>query len=98
MKTDGILLVHFTDPEMARHTVQDALSETARDWKLLGIVSRGDEVQTAEYLVRLAKKKTPADLIGTLDDWSAQIEAAEYIPFRQRSRPRAGEESNDDSE
>jgi hypothetical protein len=85
MVSDGILLVHSTDPELARQTVQDALSQTTRDW---GISPRGGEVGTAEYLIRLAKKTTPIDLIGTLDDWSAHIEAAEYIPFRQRSRPR----------
>ncbi|MEX2583867.1 MAG: DUF4956 domain-containing protein [Gemmatimonadota bacterium] len=88
MKTDGILLIHTTEPELARHTVQDALTETARNWRLLGISSRGEEVHTAEYVVRLAKKLTPADLIGALDEWSAHIAAAEYIPFRQRDTPR----------
>ncbi|MEX2570471.1 MAG: DUF4956 domain-containing protein [Gemmatimonadota bacterium] len=88
MKTDGILLIHTTEPELARHTVQDALTDTSRDWRLLGISSRGDEVHTAEYLVRLRKKLTPADLIGALDEWSAHIMAAEYVPFRQRSRAR----------
>ncbi|MGH7574920.1 MAG: DUF4956 domain-containing protein [Longimicrobiales bacterium] len=92
MKIDGILLVHTTDPEMARHSVQDALTETARDWRLLGLVSRGDHVTTAEYFVRLAKRQTPADLIGALDEWSAHIPAAEFIPFRRRNRPGEGGE------
>ncbi|MQA91444.1 MAG: DUF4956 domain-containing protein [Gemmatimonas sp.] len=95
MKTDGILLIHTTEPELARHTVQDALSETTRDWRLLGISSRGEEVHTAEYLVRLEKKLTPADLIGVLDEWSAHIIAAEYIPFRQRDRPRTSDDENE---
>jgi hypothetical protein len=93
MVTDGILLVHSTDSEMARHTVQDALSQTTRDWRLLGIVSRGEEVQTSEYVVRLAKDTTPIDLIGTLDDWSAQFDAAEYVPFRQRNGSRKKEKA-----
>lgn len=91
-KTDGILLVHSTDPELSRQTVQDALSQTTKDWRLVGIWPRGEEVKTAEYLVRLAKKTTAADLIGELDEWSAHIDAAEYIPFRQRSRSRDGDE------
>ena len=85
---DGILLVHTTQQELSRQTVQDALAQTARRWKLVGIWPRGDEVKTAEYLVRLAKKTTAADLIGELDEWSAHIDAAEFIPFRQRAKPR----------
>lgn len=88
MKTDGILLVHSTDPELARYSVQDALSQSTREWKLIGIWPRGDEVATAEYLVRLAREATPADLLGDLDDWATQIDAAEYIPFRSRAQPR----------
>ncbi len=88
MRTDGILLIHSTNPDLARHSVQDALSQSTRDWKLIGIWPRGEEVATAEYLVRLAKDATPADLLGDLDDWAGHIEGAEYIPFRSRSRPR----------
>jgi hypothetical protein len=88
MKTDGILLVHSTDPEMARHSVQDALSQTTRDWRLLGLIPRGEEVATAQYLVRLARKHTPADLIGALDEWSVHVPAAEFIPLRLRRNPR----------
>lgn len=92
MKTDGILLVHSTDPELARYSVQDALSQRTRDWKLIGIWPRGDEVATVEYLVRLAKEATPADLLGDLDDWGGQIDGAEFIPFRGRSRARPDQE------
>src|SRR5690606_12008024 len=88
MKTDGILLVHSLDADLARHTVQDELGQTAKEWKLVGIWPRGEEGKTAEYLVRLEKDTTPADLIGDLDEWSTQIDAAEYIPFRQRNQPR----------
>jgi hypothetical protein len=94
MEADGVLLVHSTDVDMARQTVQDALAQTAKDWRLLGIYSRGDSVHTAEYLVRLVKDATPADLIGSLDDWSTQITAAEYIPYRQRGRSRSEDEKD----
>jgi hypothetical protein len=99
MVTDGILLVHAADAELARQTVQDALSQTARDWKMLGIYPRGEEVQTVEYLVRLAKRTSPADLIGLLDEWAAHIAAAEFIPFRRRARSRgaaAGRKDRDE--
>lgn len=87
MKTDGILLVHSDNPDMARHTVQEAFGELARDWRLVGIAPRGDGLSTLEYLVRLKKKSTPPELVGALGErWSAQVTAAEYIPFRVRSR------------
>ncbi len=94
-EADGILLIHTRDPELARHTVQDALTESARDWQLLSMIERGGGVHTGEYLVRLAKKRTPADLIGALDEWSAHIQAAEYVAYRTRTRSRDDEEGED---
>lgn len=89
LKTDGILLVHSEKPDLARHTVQEALSEMAKDWRLADIARRDDGLSTLEYLVRLKKKASPADLVGALDDrWSSQVDAAEYIPFRTRSEKR----------
>ncbi|HEX6069782.1 MAG TPA: DUF4956 domain-containing protein [Longimicrobiaceae bacterium] len=94
MKTDGILLVHAERPEVARHTVQEALSDMARDWRLVRIAERDDGITTLEYLVRMKKKTSPTDLVGALDErWSAQVEAAEYIPFRVRERSRGGASS-----
>jgi hypothetical protein len=94
MKTDGILLVHAERPEVARHTVQEALSDMARDWRLVRIAEREDGITTLEYLVRMKKKTSPTDLVGALDErWSAQVEAAEYIPFRVRERSRGGASS-----
>lgn len=89
MKTDGILLVHAEQPEVARHTVQEALADMAKDWRLVRIATRDEGITTLEYLVRLKKKTAPVDLVGALDErWSAQVEAAEYIPFRVRERVR----------
>jgi hypothetical protein len=63
----------------------------AKDWRLVRIASRTEGVSTLEYLVRMKKKTTPVDLVGALDErWSAQVEAAEYIPFRVRERSRGG--------
>jgi hypothetical protein len=89
MTTDGILLVHAEDAEVARNTVQEALTDMAKDWRLIRIASRADGFSTLEYLVQMKKKTTPIDLVGALDErWSAQVEAAEYIPFRVRERVR----------
>lgn len=85
MKTDGILLVHSSEPDLARTTVQEALADMARDWRLVDVVRRDDRRHTLEYLVRLKRSTTPADLVGALDErWSVQVDAAEYFPFRTR--------------
>lgn len=90
MKTDGILLVHSNEPELARHTVQEAFGEMTRDWRLTEIRPRGEQGSTLEYLVRLKKKSTPAELVGALDErWSTQVAAAEYIPLLTRKKKRA---------
>lgn len=87
--TDGILLVHSHQPALARNTVQEALSDMARDWRLVDAVERADGLVTLEYLVRLKKQAAPADLVGSLDErWGAQVEAAEYVPFRTRKSKR----------
>jgi hypothetical protein len=91
MRTDGVLLVHSSEPDLARTTVQEALADLARDWRLVDVVPRGGQMHTLEYLVRLKKQVTPADLVGALDErWSVQVDAAEYLPFRTRRRKRKG--------
>lgn len=97
MKTDGILLVHAERPEVARHTVQEALADMAMDWRLVRIAPREEGITTLEYLVRMKEDISPVDLVGALDErWSAQVEAAEYIPFRLRSRTRSASVTAED--
>lgn len=99
MKTHGILLVHSAEPELARDTVQEALSEMAKDWRLVEVVPRGDGLSTLEYLVRLKKKTTAAELVGALDErWSSQVDAAEFVPFRARREGRDAGAAGDDDE
>jgi hypothetical protein len=89
IRTDGILLVHSREPDLSRTTVQEALGDLARDWRLVEVVPRGDSMFTLEYLVRLKAESQPADLVGALDErWSQQVSAAEYFPFRTRRRKR----------
>lgn len=87
--SDGILLVHSRHPSLARTTVQEALADLARDWRLVDAVDREQELVTLEYVVRLKKSAAPADLVGSLDErWGRQVAAAEYVPFRTRSTKR----------
>jgi sRNA-binding regulator protein Hfq len=91
--TDGILLVHSHQPALARVTVQEALADMARDWRLVDPVEREEGLVTLEYLVRLKKQAAPTDLVGSLDErWGAQVDAAEYVPFRTRRRKRKKKE------
>ncbi len=95
MQTDGLMLVHSAEPDMARTTVQEALSDLARDWRLADVVPRGGEMHTLEDLVRLKRGVSPADLVGALDErWSVQVNAAEYLPFRTRRRKRTNKGRN----
>jgi hypothetical protein len=94
MRTDGVLLVHSSEPDLARNTVQEALGDLARDWRLVEVVPRGGELHTLEYLVRLKDEISPLDLVGALDErWSIQVDAAEFFPFRTRQRKRKGKKS-----
>jgi hypothetical protein len=89
MRTDGILLVHSVAPDLARLTVQEALGDTARDWRLVDVRRDDGRPAALEYLVRLKPEITPAELVGALDErWSAQVSAAEYVPFRTRKKER----------
>lgn len=98
-KLDGVLLVHADEPELARHTVQEALSEMVKDWRLARIVPRSGTTETLEYLLKLKKKSTPAELVGSLTErWGAQVAAAEYFWFRARERKREGDDMDDDDD
>ncbi|MFL5382529.1 MAG: DUF4956 domain-containing protein [Longimicrobiaceae bacterium] len=89
MRTDGVLLVHSSEPDLARTTVQEALGDLARDWRMVDVVPRGGQMHTLEYLVRLKDDIAPVDLVGALDErWSEQVDAAEFFPFRTRQRKR----------
>jgi hypothetical protein len=89
--SDGILLVHAEEVDLARNVLQEVLGEMARDWRLVRIVPRAGNLYTLEYVIRLKKKGNPADLVGALDErWSSHLHAAEYVPFRRREAERVG--------
>ncbi len=92
-ETDGILLVHTAEPEMARHAVQETMSGMAKQWHLVSLFPRGRNHTTLEYLVRLKKKTDPTDLVGAIEEhWSHQVVAVEYFSFLTRDQERNGEE------
>lgn len=99
MEPDGILLVHAREVEVARQMVQEALRESAADWRLARVAPRTEGFTTLEYLVEMKKEAGPIDLVGILDErWSAQIQAAEYVPFGVRERSRAQAEPANEEE
>jgi hypothetical protein len=98
-KPDGVLLVHSTDPELARHTVQEALSEMTKSWRLARIVPRSGGAESLHYLVRLRKKATPPELVGALSErWGAQVTAVEYFWLATRERKRDDDEDEEDDD
>ncbi len=83
MKTDGVLVVHASDPAAARRAVEVALTGVAKEWRVIGPESRRDGVATLNVLVRMKKKGDPVKLLGELEErWSGHVNAAEYVPFK----------------
>jgi hypothetical protein len=88
MDTDGILLVHTDDVESAQRAVELTLSSEADNWKIVNGFRRRNGISTFAVLLHLDKKGDPLTLLGDLDDrWSAQVGAAEYIPFQHSAEP-----------
>ncbi|NIP83075.1 MAG: DUF4956 domain-containing protein, partial [Gemmatimonadetes bacterium] len=82
IKTDGILLIHTTEPDSARQVAEVVLSEVGKQWRFRDPPRGRNGVYTLEAVVRLRKKKTPVDLLGELEDrWSPTVAAAEYVPY-----------------
>jgi uncharacterized membrane protein YhiD involved in acid resistance len=89
METDGILLVHTDDKESAQRAVELTLSSEADNWKMIEDFRRRNGVSTFAVLLHLDKKGDPLTLLGELDDrWSAQVGAAEYIPYQHSAEPK----------
>ena len=82
IKTDGLLLIHTTEPDSARQVAEVVLSEVGKRWIFRDPPLGRNGVYTLEAVVRLRKKKTPVDLLGELEDrWSPTVAAAEFVPY-----------------
>ncbi|MFP4624330.1 MAG: DUF4956 domain-containing protein, partial [Gemmatimonadota bacterium] len=82
IQTDGILLIHTTEPDSARQVAEVVLSEVGKNWLFRDPPRGRNGVYTLEAVVRLRKKMTPVDLLGELEDrWSPTVAAAEYVPY-----------------
>ncbi len=86
MKTDGILLVHATDPDAARRAVEVSLHGRAKEWRFAEPVRIHDGLYTLRVLARLKSKKgDPLKVLGEIDErWHRHIAAAEFIPFKTK--------------
>lgn len=85
LKTDGLLLLHTTDPGAARQVAEVVLTNVAKEWRFRDPPRGRNGVWTLEAAVRLKKKSSPVDLLGELEDrWSPTVTAAEYVPYTQK--------------
>jgi hypothetical protein len=93
MAVDGILLVHTDDPDAALRAAELCVARVAKEWRVVPEVRRRRHVSTFAVLIELdGKKGNPLNLLSELDEeFSGQINAAEYIPFQG-----SAEDSNDD--
>lgn len=83
MDVDGVLLVHTDDPEAAVRGAELCVGRIAKDWRLVPEVRRRHHITTFAILMELdGKKGNPLLLLSELDEeFSGQINAAEYMPF-----------------
>ena len=96
MDLDGMLVVCTRDPEGARHGIEVTLIGRAEEWRL-GQVHTEEDLSRFEVVLRLSGKADPVDVLGELEErWSAQVEAAEYIPFRRRVLDETEADDDDD--
>lgn len=85
LKTDGLLLLHTTEPASARQVAEVVLTNVAKEWRFREPARGRNGIWTLEAAVRLKKKSSPVDLLGELEDrWSPMVTAAEYVPYTPR--------------
>ncbi len=84
MSADGILLVHTDDPDAAVRGAELCVARVAKDWRIVPELRRRHHVSTFAFLMELdGKKGNPLNLLSELDEeFSGQINSAEYIPFQ----------------
>jgi hypothetical protein len=85
MEADGILLLHSPDPDAVLESLDAALGNETKEWRVVGTRPSTDGVTTLEIVIRLKKDGDPVRLLGDLEDrWPALVAAAEYIPLQTR--------------
>ena len=96
MDSDGLLLVYAGDADAARQSVEVALLGRAEEWRITRPTRADDEHFRFEVVLRF-DKADPVELLSELEErWSAQIDAAEYIPFRRRVARDDDDDDDDD--
>ena len=86
METDGILLVHSDNPDLAKQHVELSINRVADDYLIAENFRERDGISTFAVLLQLNEKKgDPLALLADLDErWSAEVLAAEYLPYRHK--------------
>lgn len=84
MATDGILLVHAADVDVARRAVEVSLHGRAKEWRFAPPEEAKDGFTTLPVLVRLKSKKgDPLKVLGEMEErFHRHIAAAEFISFK----------------
>lgn len=85
MDTDGILIVHAPDRDAAKQRVELAVAKVAEDWRISNNFRTRNGMETFAVLLKLKDKKgDPLTLLSEIDEqWSQDIPAAEFVPFRK---------------
>lgn len=84
MATDGILLVHAADVDVARRAVEVSLHGRAKEWRFAPPEEAKEGFTTLPVLVRLKSKKgDPLKVLGEMEErFHRHIAAAEFISFK----------------
>lgn len=85
MDTDGILIVHAPNREAAKQRVELAVAKVADDWRISNNFRTRNGMETFAVMLQLKDKKgDPLTLLSEIDEqWSQDIPAAEFVPFRR---------------
>jgi hypothetical protein len=84
MHVDGMLLVHSDDADAAVRGAELCVARVAKEWRIVPEIRRRHHVSTFAVLMELdGKKGNPLNLLSELDEeFSGQINSAEYIPYQ----------------
>jgi hypothetical protein len=86
LEVDGLLVVHCPAPADARRAVDLTLAGVAKEWQFTGAAPSSAGMQVFEAVILLRGSSDPTDLMAELEErWTAQIAAAEYVPFHRRT-------------
>lgn len=98
MDTDGILIVHAPDRDAAKQRVELAVAKVADDWRISNNFRTRNGMETFAVMLKLKDKKgDPLTLLSEIDEqWSQDIPAAEFVPFRKPAEKKDEKKKKDE--